>query len=191
MRARDGRRCNREETPGPHRRASRRRAPRPARARAPGPFRAPADRGSSARPTSRSRDPDPDPHRVDPALGDGEGRRGGEQQEGDEWPVEPETEEVAHAERARPTRPASKHGRQSGGRDASRRDQIADRHETGTCQTWRSTAVRNPGVPGFGYPLGNCTVTRSPPAARGVSVRRPSCAWVMLLTIARPRPTPA
>src|SRR5918995_1408556 len=38
---------------------------------------------------------------------------------------------------------------------------------------------------------GSCTVTRSPPAARGVRVRVPSCAWVMLLTIARPRPTPA
>jgi hypothetical protein len=38
---------------------------------------------------------------------------------------------------------------------------------------------------------GSSTVTRSPPAARGVRVRVPSCAWVMLLTIARPRPTPA
>jgi hypothetical protein len=38
---------------------------------------------------------------------------------------------------------------------------------------------------------GSCTVTRSPPAGRGVRVRVPSCAWVMLLTIARPRPTPA
>ena len=34
-------------------------------------------------------------------------------------------------------------------------------------------------------------MTRSPPAARGVRVRVPSCAWVMLLTIAKPRPTPA
>ena len=38
---------------------------------------------------------------------------------------------------------------------------------------------------------GSCTVTRSPPAARGVRVRVPSWAWVMLLTMARPRPTPA
>ena len=38
---------------------------------------------------------------------------------------------------------------------------------------------------------GSFTVTRSPPAARGVRVSVPSCAWVMLLTIARPRPTPA
>ena len=38
---------------------------------------------------------------------------------------------------------------------------------------------------------GSRTVTQSPPAARGVRVRVPSCAWVMLLTIARPRPTPA
>ena len=37
---------------------------------------------------------------------------------------------------------------------------------------------------------GSCTVTQSPPAARGVRVRVPSCAWVMLTTIARPRPTP-
>src|SRR5947208_15615476 len=35
------------------------------------------------------------------------------------------------------------------------------------------------------------TVTQSPPAVRGVRVRDPSCAWVMLLTMARPRPTPA
>ena len=34
-------------------------------------------------------------------------------------------------------------------------------------------------------------LTQSPPAARGVRVRVPSCAWVMLSTIARPRPTPA
>ena len=33
-------------------------------------------------------------------------------------------------------------------------------------------------------------MTQSPPAARGVRVRVPSCAWVMLLTMARPRPTP-
>jgi len=38
---------------------------------------------------------------------------------------------------------------------------------------------------------GSCTVTQSPPAARGVRARVPSCAWAMLLTIARPRPTPA
>ena len=38
---------------------------------------------------------------------------------------------------------------------------------------------------------GSSTVTASPPASRGVRVRVPSCAWVMLLTIARPRPTPA
>src|SRR5262245_34512539 len=38
---------------------------------------------------------------------------------------------------------------------------------------------------------GSWTVTQSPPAARGVRVRVPSCALVMLLTIARPRPTPA
>src|SRR5919112_999895 len=42
-----------------------------------------------------------------------------------------------------------------------------------------------------GGAAGKCTVTRSPPAARGVRVRVPSCAWVMLLTIASPRPTPA
>ena len=35
------------------------------------------------------------------------------------------------------------------------------------------------------------TVAQRPPAARGVRVRVPSWAWVMLLTIARPRPTPA
>jgi hypothetical protein len=38
---------------------------------------------------------------------------------------------------------------------------------------------------------GSCTVTRRPPSFRGVRVRVPLCAWVMLLTIARPRPTPA
>jgi hypothetical protein len=42
-----------------------------------------------------------------------------------------------------------------------------------------------------GGAAGSCTVTQSPPAGRGVRVRVPSCAWVMLLTIARPRPTPA
>ena len=42
-----------------------------------------------------------------------------------------------------------------------------------------------------GGAAGSCTVTQSPPAARGVRVRVPSCAWVMLLTMARPRPTPA
>ena len=42
-----------------------------------------------------------------------------------------------------------------------------------------------------GVAAGSCTVTQSPPAVRGVRVRVPSCAWVMLLTIARPRPTPA
>jgi NADPH:quinone reductase-like Zn-dependent oxidoreductase len=38
---------------------------------------------------------------------------------------------------------------------------------------------------------GSSTVTRIPPAGRAVRVSAPSCAWVMLLTIARPRPTPA
>src|SRR5581483_10288263 len=38
---------------------------------------------------------------------------------------------------------------------------------------------------------GSSAATRSPPAARGLRVRVPSCAWAMLLTIARPRPTPA
>ena len=38
---------------------------------------------------------------------------------------------------------------------------------------------------------GSCTVTRSPPAALGATARVPSCAWVILFTIARPRPTPA
>ena len=46
-------------------------------------------------------------------------------------------------------------------------------------------------LPVCGDAAGICTVTRSPPAARGVRLRVPSCAWVMLLTIARPRPTPA
>jgi hypothetical protein len=46
-------------------------------------------------------------------------------------------------------------------------------------------------LPVCGGAAGSCTVTRSPPAGRGVRVRVPSCAWVMLLTIARPRPTPA
>jgi hypothetical protein len=46
-------------------------------------------------------------------------------------------------------------------------------------------------LPVCGGAAGSCTVTRSPPAARGLRVRVPSCAWVMLLTIARPRPTPA
>ena len=38
---------------------------------------------------------------------------------------------------------------------------------------------------------GSCTVTESPPPGRGVRVRLPSCAWVMLLTIASPRPRAA
>ena len=56
-----------------------------------------------------------------------------------------------------------------------------------------SETDRSPGrhLPVFGGAAGSCTVTQSPPAARGVRVRVPSCAWVMLLTIARPRPTPA
>jgi len=41
-----------------------------------------------------------------------------------------------------------------------------------------------------GGAAGSRTVARRPPAAQGVRVRIPSCAWVMLLTIARPRPTP-
>src|SRR5215203_5411890 len=45
-------------------------------------------------------------------------------------------------------------------------------------------------LPACGGAAGSCTVTQRPPAARGVRVRVPSCAWVMLLTIARPRPTP-
>ena len=42
-----------------------------------------------------------------------------------------------------------------------------------------------------GGAAGSCTVTQRPPLARGVTVRIPSWAWVMLLTMARPRPTPA
>src|SRR3989442_12014199 len=42
-----------------------------------------------------------------------------------------------------------------------------------------------------GGAAGRCTVTRSPPSARGLTVSVPSWAWVMLLTIASPRPTPA
>jgi hypothetical protein len=38
---------------------------------------------------------------------------------------------------------------------------------------------------------GSRTVTQSPPSARGLSESVPSCACTMLLTIARPRPTPA
>ena len=38
---------------------------------------------------------------------------------------------------------------------------------------------------------GSRTVTQSPPAGRGTMVSVPSCAWAMLLTMARPRPTPA
>jgi hypothetical protein len=45
--------------------------------------------------------------------------------------------------------------------------------------------------PVCGGAAGSCTVTQSPPAARGVRLRVPSCAWAMLLTMARPRPTPA
>ncbi len=56
--------------------------------------------------------------------------------------------------------------------------------EAGPCAT-----DRHP--PMCGGAAGSCTVTRSPPAARGVRVRIPSCARLMLSTIARPRPTPA
>jgi dihydrofolate reductase len=45
-------------------------------------------------------------------------------------------------------------------------------------------------LPACGGVTGSCTVTQRPPPALGVRVRFPSCAWVMLLTIARPRPTP-
>ena len=45
--------------------------------------------------------------------------------------------------------------------------------------------------PGTSCRCGSCTMTRSPPSARGVRVMVPWCASVMLLTIARPRPTPA
>src|SRR5204863_10075464 len=54
-----------------------------------------------------------------------------------------------------------------------------------------ATPVRPQAATPVGGAAGSCTVTRSPPASRGVRVRVPSCAWVMLLTIARPRPTPA
>src|SRR6266508_1631498 len=55
---------------------------------------------------------------------------------------------------------------------------------------WEGDA--SPGKPSVcGGAAGSCTVTRSPPAGRGVRVSVPLCAWVMLLTIARPRPTPA
>src|SRR3981081_2158916 len=36
-------------------------------------------------------------------------------------------------------------------------------------------------LPLCGGAAGSCTVTQSPPAARGVRVRVPSCAWVMRL----------
>src|SRR2546423_1700345 len=56
----------------------------------------------------------------------------------------------------------------------------------------RGNAAANPRhLPACGGAGGSRTVTRSPPAARGVMVRVPSCAWVMVLTIASPRPTPA
>ena len=38
---------------------------------------------------------------------------------------------------------------------------------------------------------GSSTVTRIPPAGRGVRVRVPPCASVIVLTMARPSPTPA
>src|SRR5664280_1005099 len=52
-------------------------------------------------------------------------------------------------------------------------------------------ACRDSPVPVGDGAADSCTVTQSPPSVRGVRVRVPSCAWVMLLTIARPRPTPA
>src|SRR5918997_1185990 len=46
-------------------------------------------------------------------------------------------------------------------------------------------------LPVCGGAAGSCTVTQSPPAGRAARVRVPSCAWVMLLTMAKPSPTPA
>ncbi len=37
---------------------------------------------------------------------------------------------------------------------------------------------------------GSSTVMRRPPVSRGVRVRAPSCARVMVVTMAKPRPTP-
>jgi hypothetical protein len=68
----------------------------------------------------------------------------------------------------------------------------ARRHQRGSSPLWNCThwpADRHLSV--CGGAAGSCTVTWSPPAGRGVRVRVPSCAWVMLLTIARPRPTSA
>jgi hypothetical protein len=52
-------------------------------------------------------EPDPEDRRRDAVLGDGQRGRGGEHEEGSERPVEHNPEEVAQAERARPTRPVS------------------------------------------------------------------------------------
>ncbi len=86
-------------------------------------------------------------------------------------------------------------------RDAAARETVLPQVRAQTRVTQRSRAGdRMPGrpssepcmvLPVCGGAAGSCTVTQSPPAARGVRVRVPSCAWVMLLTIARPRPTPA
>ena len=54
-----------------------------------------------------------------------------------------------------------------------------------------ATRVRPQAATPVGGAVGSCTVTRSPPDCRGVRVSVPPCAWVMLWTIARPRPTPA
>jgi hypothetical protein len=45
--------------------------------------------------------------------------------------------------------------------------------------------------PACGEAAGRCTVTQSPPPGLATRVRVPSCACVMLLTMARPSPTPA
>src|SRR6187431_1628908 len=52
-------------------------------------------------------------------------------------------------------------------------------HDPGTAAS-RSVELRQPGRTA----RASCTVTQSPPSGRGTMLSVPSCAWVMLLTIA-------
>src|SRR5262249_50385791 len=70
-----------------------------------------------------------------------------------------------------------------------RRGQVGDRRSGALLGACGNSPDRHLAV--CGGAAGSCTGTQSPPAAPGVRVSVPSCARVMLLTIARPRPTPA
>ena len=89
----------------------------------------------------------------------------------------------------RPVRPDRRVAFLPDSRRSGERLRRRDRRAVGRLAGSRRAVTVQP--PGTSCRCGSCTMTRSPPSARGVRVMVPWCAWVMLLTIARPRPTPA